>query len=68
VPPVFTYLQRKGNVEQSEMDRTFNMGVGMVVVVEPARLDELEAHLGACEQESRRIGEVVVGAGEVDYV
>lgn len=35
VPPVFSWLQKTGNVKQDEMDRVFNMGVGMVLVVAP---------------------------------
>jgi phosphoribosylformylglycinamidine cyclo-ligase len=35
VPPVFTWLQKLGGVEQAEMDHVFNMGIGMVLVVAP---------------------------------
>ncbi len=35
VPPVFGWLQRLGNVDAEEMDRVFNMGIGLVMVVEP---------------------------------
>lgn len=35
VPPVFQWLQKTGNVRQEEMDRVFNMGVGMVLIVAP---------------------------------
>ena len=45
MPPVFSWLQKLGEVEQSEMDQVFNMGVGLVLVVAPfkarvARLKE----------------------------
>jgi phosphoribosylformylglycinamidine cyclo-ligase len=33
IPPVFTWMQRLGEVEQAEMDQVFNMGIGMVMVV-----------------------------------
>ena len=33
VPPVFPWLQKLGSVDQAEMDRVFNMGIGLVVVV-----------------------------------
>ncbi len=39
VPAVFRALQRAGSVAEEEMDRVFNMGVGMIVVVEPASAD-----------------------------
>jgi len=36
VPPIFSLMQRLGNVSDQEMFRTFNMGIGMVIVVSPA--------------------------------
>jgi phosphoribosylformylglycinamidine cyclo-ligase len=35
-PPIFAWLAENGPIEQSEMDRTFNMGVGMIVIVDAA--------------------------------
>jgi phosphoribosylformylglycinamidine cyclo-ligase len=62
VPPLFQLLQQLGNVSESEMYRTFNMGVGMVIVCAPSDAAAIEAHLGeACY----RIGEVVTGNREV---
>ena len=54
-PPLFGYLQRAGGIEDGEMYRTFNMGAGMVLVVEPA---EAEAVLAAAP-DSWRLGAVV---------
>ena len=68
VPPVFRYLQRHGQVSDDEMYRTFNMGIGMVVVFAPessraARAILLEGgEAGAVE-----IGEVIAGDGQVVY-
>jgi amidophosphoribosyltransferase len=45
--PVFDLVQRTGRVEQAEMERTFNMGVGMVALVPPADLDRALAVLTA---------------------
>ena len=42
-PKVFSWLQRLGNVEDSEMDRVFNRGIGLVFVVRPAIADEVLA-------------------------
>jgi len=42
-PKVFSWLQRWGNVEDSEMDRVFNRGIGLVFVVRPAIADEVLA-------------------------
>jgi len=67
VPALFTYMQQCGNVPAGEMDRTFNMGLGMVVVVEPDRAGDLTAHLDSLGERSFRIGEIVPGETEVTY-
>ena len=46
-PPVFGLVQARGRVDQKEMDRTFNMGVGMVAVVAPQDVDRALAVLMA---------------------
>jgi phosphoribosylformylglycinamidine cyclo-ligase len=64
VPPVFGWLAETGNVAQAEMLRTFNCGIGMVVVVAP---DEAGAVMAALEAEGERpvrLGQVVADAGE----
>jgi phosphoribosylformylglycinamidine cyclo-ligase len=45
VPPLFRLIQKGGGVSDEEMARTFNMGVGMVVVVAPDDLHEVEHSL-----------------------
>lgn len=57
-PPLFQWLQEKGNVEQAEMYRVFNCGIGMVLVVSP----EQEA---AITQTLREAGETVYALGEI---
>ncbi|MDP3713350.1 MAG: phosphoribosylformylglycinamidine cyclo-ligase [Mycobacteriales bacterium] len=47
VPPVFQLVQQRGRVEQVEMERTFNMGVGMVAVLPPEDVDRALALLTA---------------------
>ncbi|GER36778.1 phosphoribosylformylglycinamidine cyclo-ligase [Striga asiatica] len=62
VPPVFKWIQEAGNIEDSEMRRTFNMGIGMVLVVkEEAALRILGDDLS--KNSAFRIGEVVSGEG-----
>ncbi len=68
VPPIFTFLQRTGRVEEHEMDRTFNMGIGMVLVAAPQEAESLEAHLQECGESHFRIGKVVAGDPGVLYV
>jgi phosphoribosylformylglycinamidine cyclo-ligase len=67
IPVLFGLLERAGNVESAEMYRTFNMGVGMVVVSAPDRAGEIEAHLDTMGEPHFRIGAIVPGDGRVHY-
>ena len=51
VPVVFKKLQEWGNVPWKEMYRTFNMGVGMVLVIDAAEADAVREHLRAAGEE-----------------
>ncbi len=65
LPPVFQWLQREGAVEDAEMWRTFNCGIGFVLVAEPAQAAALEQALDGQGLAHWRIGQVVAaGAGE----
>lgn len=44
-PPVFRWLQTVGQVEEAEMWRTFNMGIGMILCVDPSNADDVIKHL-----------------------
>jgi len=68
VPPLFDYMQKVGGIAQKEMDRTFNMGLGMVVVVHPDQLAELEASLDRAGEKHFRVGRIVSGDRSVSYV
>ena len=61
MPPVFTWLQRLGEVEQSEMDQVFNMGIGLVLVVSPYYAESIRSQLADCGLESWPIGQIVDG-------
>ncbi|CAM0943558.1 unnamed protein product [Alopecurus aequalis] len=63
VPPVFKWLQEVGKIEDAEMMRTFNMGVGMVLVVSKEAADRIIQE----SSPAYRIGEVIQGKG-VHYV
>ncbi len=66
--PLFDWLAGDGEVELAEMDRTFNCGVGFVVVVAAADAERAIAHLQAQGETAWRLGEVVRGdRGEVRY-
>jgi phosphoribosylformylglycinamidine cyclo-ligase len=65
VPPLFRLIQRGGGIADDEMLRTFNMGVGMVVVVSAADLHEVEHSLERRGETSFVIGSVAAGSGVV---
>jgi len=60
VPPVFQLIQQRGNVDQNEMYRVFNMGIGMVLICSPKNANNLVEQL----PRARVIGEVVKQIGE----
>jgi phosphoribosylformylglycinamidine cyclo-ligase len=59
--PVFTLLGRLGNVAEGEMYRTFNMGVGMVVICSPGDAGTIKAHLDTLGEAHYEIGRVTRG-------
>jgi len=65
VPPVFRVLQRHGGVEEREMFRAFNMGVGMVAVVTAERAEALIGELNSAGERVWLAGEVIPGDGKV---
>ena len=65
---VFDFLQQQGNIETAEMRRTFNCGVGMVVVVNPAHAPEAIDILNANGEHAWQLGTVIPGNQEVQYV
>ena len=68
VPPVFRVMQELGNVADSEMYRTFNTGVGMVVICSPADAAGVKSHLDGLGETCHTIGRVTEGAREVRMV
>ncbi len=66
VPPLFRLIQKGGQVPEAEMYATFNMGVGMVLVVSPSELHEVEHSLERRGETSFVIGSVGAGAGVAD--
>jgi phosphoribosylformylglycinamidine cyclo-ligase len=63
LPPVFDWLQREGAVENAEMWRTFNCGIGFVLVVAPDQLTAVQADLARLQLTHWQIGEVVAASG-----
>ena len=66
VPPVFRMIERIGKIERGEMDRTFNNGIGMAVIVAPVDADAVIAAMRRMRQRAFVIGEVVRGERGVE--
>ena len=64
MPAVFRLLQKWGNVDWAEMYRTFNMGIGMVLIASEEVAARIEARLDAQHEAVFRIGRVTEGAHE----
>ncbi|RHN57856.1 putative phosphoribosylformylglycinamidine cyclo-ligase [Medicago truncatula] len=62
MPAVFKWLQEAGKIEDSEMMRTFNMGIGIVLVVTPEAANRILEN-GSDTDKAYRIGEVISGKG-----
>jgi phosphoribosylformylglycinamidine cyclo-ligase len=65
VPKIFKLIQNKGNVEDKEMYHTFNMGVGMVLIVEAASSKAIISQLAESKLRSWVIGGIVKGRKKV---
>ena len=65
IPPVFRLLQEWGNVDWTEMYRTFNMGIGMVLIVSSDEANRITARLNAQNETVYHIGHVTEGTHEV---
>ena len=59
--PVFKFLQKAGNIEEAEMFRTFNMGVGFVMIVAPYYASSIIDQFKKLGQEAALIGEIKKG-------
>ncbi len=64
-PPVFDWLRSVGNLDETEMHRTFNCGIGMTVCVPPSSVDAALARLAALGETATVIGEVRAGTSGV---
>jgi phosphoribosylformylglycinamidine cyclo-ligase len=69
-PPVFAWLRHQGRVAEAEMLRTFNCGVGLLVILPEARVDEAMSAFTQAGETPWRIGRIDLaeGAPKVDYV
>jgi phosphoribosylformylglycinamidine cyclo-ligase len=65
IPPVFTFLQKHGRIDDDEMYRVFNMGIGYTLVVKPTFADAVKERLEKLGERVHVIGKVVKGKGDV---
>ncbi|MBN1434040.1 phosphoribosylformylglycinamidine cyclo-ligase [Candidatus Fermentibacterales bacterium] len=63
VPPVFELIERLGGIHAAEMHHVFNMGIGMVAVVDPGAEAALSGEMRAAGEEVWTIGKIVAGEG-----
>jgi phosphoribosylformylglycinamidine cyclo-ligase len=68
IPSIFKKIQRRGGIEETEMFRTFNMGVGMVLVLSPRSVGRILAVLAALGQKAWEIGELIEGNNSVEII
>ena len=67
VPPIVTFVCKAAKLDEAEALKTFNMGLGMVLIVDPARVEAVEASLAAAGEKTYRVGRIVEGSGTVVY-
>jgi len=67
VPPIFEHLQKLGNVPQDEMLRTFNMGLGMLLVVPSKKFKKAQSVLEKAGERACTVGRIVKGDRKVMY-
>jgi phosphoribosylformylglycinamidine cyclo-ligase len=65
VLPIFHLLQRLGHIDDAEMFRTFNMGLGMIIVCAPEHADEIKSHVELSGGECYRVGSTARGSREI---
>ncbi len=57
--PVFPFLERMGEIPSGEMYRTFNMGIGLLVIIDEDKASDINHHFEALGEEPNIIGEIV---------
>lgn len=68
VLPVFKLIQEKGNIPWEEMLKTFNLGIGMVLVVAPEDKDDIMRELELLGEKAYHIGEIKAGEDKIKVI
>lgn len=64
-PPIFDLIQKCGNIETAEMDRVFNQGIGMTLIVSEVSAEAILQRLNQADVAATRIGQITSGTGIV---
>lgn len=67
IPPVVRFACEQANLSEEEALKTFNMGLGMILIVNPDEAEAVEAALADAGEQAFRVGRIVAGGGEVQY-
>ncbi len=67
VPAIAKFVCEAAHLDEAEALKTFNMGLGMVLIVDPERADELERIMAEAGEKTYRVGRIVAGEGRVRY-
>jgi len=65
VPEIFNFIKEQGNINEKEMFRVFNMGIGLVVIMPPGQFERAKNIAGELKEEIYNIGTIVKGKGKV---
>lgn len=68
IPPIFSFLKQKGNISEEEMIRTFNNGIGMILVVKPKEIEDMMGRLAILGEKAFIIGEIGKSEKEEDKI
>lgn len=68
VPPIFKLIQKKGDIDEEEMFRVFNMGIGLVLVVSKDETNKVLSVLSSLKETPFHIGEITTGKGNVNLL
>ena len=61
IPPIFTLMAKKGHVDEQMMYNTYNMGLGLVIAVDPAQADAAISAIEAAGEKAYRVGSIEAG-------
>ena len=68
IPPIFTLMAKKGNVDEQMMYNTFNMGIGMILALPTAQAEQALSVLKDAGETAYQIGSVIPGEAGVELV